>query len=509
MQTGASLFRLPYIKVTDWLAQKTFARYIWVQAIGQVFMESMIVISQGKDGVQRSGKAFASALLGLCVFVAVLATVTFSLRQRLRAQICARDAAVLHSVTLFELEKAASYASGFYGMGVAGEYLLDALLDVSRLDGVVAFRVFDTSGNLLDAAPSFFIGGGLSAEDLAKMGTMQPLGRFHRHAALGEYFVSSLIREGEGPPLLEVLVPLHKRGGDKLIGVGQFLLDGTPTLAAFAELDRNLITQAGLALLAALILGGGLTGWAFWNLHRGNQLLYARTRELVRANRELALRSRVSAIGAVTANLLHGLKNPLAALSMYVEERRRAGAAEEGLDDAGEAARRMARMIEDSISILAQEEGGERFDYALGEIADVVMARCGPLAARNGVKIVSEGCPELTLDNRRGNLLALAAVNLVQNAVQASKVGQEVRMEWGLRGDGAVSLLVCDNGPGLPEHMLGDPFLPVRSSKPGCSGVGLAIAAQLVKQMEAELKLEKSGPEGTEFSILFRCSEQS
>lgn len=472
-------------------------------------------------------RALLLALLGLGVFVGVLLGVSLSLRQRLRGQILARDAAVLSALALLEVEKADSQALAYYGLKSADEEsMLEALLDVSRLDGVVAFRVFDAQGQtLLDAVPTSFVRGELSPEDVDTLQkTRKPLSHFHPQSSLGRYFYLSganEAQENDRPlPVLEVLVPVHRRSSSELEGIGQFLLDGEPTEAAFAELDRNLALQAGFALLAALFLGGGLLLWSFLSLNRGYRLLYARTRELARANRELALRSRVSAIGAVTANLLHGLKNPLAALSLYVEERRRAGVAEEGLDDAGEAARRMGRMIEESVAILAQEEGGERFDYTLGEVAEVVLDRAQRNAKERGVSLsCANVLSEITIDNRRGNLLALAAVNLVQNAVQASEAGQEVALEWNLEtsegvGDdngqitGAVEgtcvcLRVRDAGAGLPEAMRVDPFQPVRSVKKGGSGVGLAIAAQLVRQMEGTLELEHTGEQGSVFAVRF------
>ncbi|MBN1403810.1 MAG: HAMP domain-containing histidine kinase [Opitutales bacterium] len=465
----------------------------------------MSQISQQRTEFRRiPRKALFTALLGLCVFIAVLGSVTVSLRAHLRSQILARDAAVLNSLALFEVEKADSLALSYYGLKLADEdSMLDALLDVSRLEGVVAFRVFDTQGELLDAAPSTFIRGKVRDEDLATLRALNPVSRFIPLADPDSYFLNSETDKSQNRlPILEVFVPVHRRNSEQLDGIGQYLLDGTPTAHAFRELDRNLMRQAAWALMTAFIMGGGLMLWAFISLNRGYQLLYARTRELARANRELALRSRVSAIGAVTANLLHGLKNPLAALSMYVEERRRTGAAEEGLEDAKDAASRMARMIEESVAILGQEDGEERFDYTLGEISEVVLGKAQNQARELDVALSCENCPEQSIDNRRGNLLALAAVNLVQNAVQASPAGKEVAMRWECDKTHA-TLRISDKGPGLPPHMAQDPFKPVTSSKRSGSGVGLAIAAQLVRQMGGQLHMEKSDAEGTTFAIRF------
>jgi signal transduction histidine kinase len=457
--------------------------------------------------------ALVASLAGLTMFAVVVTLVTLALRERLRAQIVARDASVLSSVAALEMERARALNANYaVDIGKSDEdSLLGALLDVSRLDGVVALRVFDADGNFVDAAPTNFVRGGIEKSDMASLQALKPVSHYHAQAALGTFIyekANAAASQSKPVPLLEVLVPIYERSGNKLKGVGQFLLDGTPTALAFDQLDRNLVMQDVLALFAAFILGGGLVSWSYWKLHRTNVLLSARTKELAKANRELALRSRVSAIGAVTAHLLHGLKNPLASLSMYVEERRKNNTTgDEGLDDAGEAVRRMGTMIEESVSILGQDAGDERFNYSLSDIEAVVLNRCEKLAVERGVAIRRGACPERTVDNRRGNLLALAAVNLTQNAIEATPEGRTVLLAWTEKGAGLISLQITDSGPGLPENVARDPFKPVRSSKCTGSGVGMAIAAQLVRQMGGELSLDHTGGDGTSFSISFRPGE--
>lgn len=470
------------------------------------------------DQGRIAGKALAASLGGMIVFVAILVSITLTLRGSLRAQIVSRDAAVLSSMVQYELSRARALNQLYPEEDdSADDSMLETLLDVARLDGVVAFRVFDADGEFLAAAPTVFVRGGLDEADMDTLKSLKPVSHFRPNAQLDNYFYNIPGKgsaEGATASLLEVFVPIYETQAGKLEGVGQFLLDGTPTAASFAQLDRSLARQVAMAGGAGLILGGGLLGWSFLLLHRRNAILLARTRELARANRELALRSRVSAIGAVTANLLHGLKNPLAALSLYVQERRRSGEGDrdEGLEDADEAARRMGSMIEQSVAILGQESGQERFDFSLAEITEVVTGQCKQSAMQHEVRLGSSAVPDVNIDNRRGNLLTLAAVNLTHNAVEASPAGSSVRLDWTAesnRKSGAcIQLRVSDAGSGLPEPMRADPFKPTHSAKKGGSGIGLAIAAQLVRQMGGELVLERTGPEGSVFSIRFPLQEE-
>jgi signal transduction histidine kinase len=449
--------------------------------------------------------ALIASAAGLAVFAVVVALVTLTMRERLRAQIVARDAAVLNSVAALELERARALGASYNADAEKNEVdtLLGAMLDVSRLDGVVALRVFDADGNFVDAAPANFVRGGIGEGDMATLRLFKPVSRYHENADLGAFIYETGRAASPRLPLLEVVVPLSERGG-RLIGYGQFLLDGRPAELAFRKLDENLLLQDALALLAAFTVGGGLVYWSYARLHKSNVLLAARTADLARANRELALRSRVAAVGSVTAHLLHGLKNPLASLSLYVEERRRnAPEGDEGLADANEAVARMGAMIEESVSILGQDAGGERFDYSAAEIEEVVLGRLAKAAREKGVIIRRGKCPEVQIDNMRGNLLALAASNLAQNAVEATPSGGSVSVDWSLEGDGKLCLRIHDTGPGLPEAVAKDPFRPVRSGKRTGSGVGMAIAAQLVRQMSGEIALEGTGREGSTFAITF------
>jgi signal transduction histidine kinase len=469
-------------------------------------MQTIAAVTQGDP--RKSGRfALVLSLAGLTVFAAVVALVAILLRERLRTQIVARDAAVLSSVTALEMDRARALNTNYalYLGGTGEDALLSALLNVSRLDGVVALRVFDGEGHFVDAAPTNFVVGGLSTEDLSTLRILKPVSHYREAANLSDFIYENHASAipSNPVPILEVLVPIYERNGTDLKGVAQFLLDGRATALAYRELDRNLILQTTLALFAAFVVGGGLVSWSFFKLHRSNLLLSARTRELARANRELALRSRISAIGSVTAHLLHGLKNPLAALSMYVEERRKNAGGEEGLEDAGEAIRRMGGMIEESVSILGQDAGDERFDYALSEIGEVILSRSGKPAAERGVHLESSPAPEANVDNRRGNLLALAAENLLRNAIEATPEGKTVRLDWITSPGGCVKLTITDSGPGLPQAIAADPFKPVRSGKRSGSGVGMAIAAQLVSQMGGTIALETSGPCGTVFTITF------
>jgi C4-dicarboxylate-specific signal transduction histidine kinase len=65
-----------------------------------------------------------------------------------------------------------------------------------------------------------------------------------------------------------------------------------------------------------------------------------------------------------------------------------------------------------------------------------------------------------------------------------------------------VEFLVEDGGAGLPEAVRGKLFQPCTSTKPGGSGLGLALSYQLAQQAGGRLELRRSDLQGTSFRLV-------
>ena len=67
-----------------------------------------------------------------------------------------------------------------------------------------------------------------------------------------------------------------------------------------------------------------------------------------------------------------------------------------------------------------------------------------------------------------------------------------------------VEILVKDNGPGIPAHILDKIFQPFFTTKPTGegTGLGLSLSYDIVKAHGGELKVDTKEGEGTEFSII-------
>lgn len=98
-----------------------------------------------------------------------------------------------------------------------------------------------------------------------------------------------------------------------------------------------------------------------------------------------------------------------------------------------------------------------------------------------------------------------ALLNLIDNAVRATRDGDVVELGAELRADGSLVLAVDDSGPGIPEGQRAAAL--ARFSRPGAadtdgSGLGLAIAAAVAEAHGGRLALDRSALGGCRAALV-------
>ncbi len=219
------------------------------------------------------------------------------------------------------------------------------------------------------------------------------------------------------------------------------------------------------------------------------------------------LRAAAAAEAKFMAFLSHDLRNQLNHISLVVE------VLTTKLADVPEYAEDVAQVRSAQRSIVDTVEGMERLLQAvrlhkgnveirrepvklLKTITNVV-AQFAPAAEAKGIKLAVL-VPEGATVNSDRRMLALILQNLVSNAVKYSEYGTvtiaaaQTDDEW--------SLAVADEGPGIaPEHretLFGEFVRGETHGQPGV-GLGLAVAWQAAKLLEAELTVESGVTVGT------------
>jgi signal transduction histidine kinase len=100
------------------------------------------------------------------------------------------------------------------------------------------------------------------------------------------------------------------------------------------------------------------------------------------------------------------------------------------------------------------------------------------------------------------DLLARALGNLVANALEAMREGGTLRVRTTRRGGAAVVVEVGDSGPGLDAEARKHLFTPYYTTKPGGTGLGLAVAQGIVTDHGGRIEVESEPGRGACFSIV-------
>ena len=113
-------------------------------------------------------------------------------------------------------------------------------------------------------------------------------------------------------------------------------------------------------------------------------------------------------------------------------------------------------------------------------------------ALETRLPVYVEKGPEVTIEGDADQIEQLL-INLIRNAVDAARLtGGGVGVGW--RADGThVEVRVEDEGPGLsnPDNL----FVPFYTTKPGGTGIGLALSRQIAEAHGGTLTLENRTPE--------------
>ena len=211
------------------------------------------------------------------------------------------------------------------------------------------------------------------------------------------------------------------------------------------------------------------------------------------ANQALALSSKTTAIGGITSHLMHGLRNPLAALKTQLNDSTGSSLNQEGL----EAVSRMEDLVDDVLRTLREYQGGIVYQITMNELLGLFENKFSPVAKKHSVNLRIEASSEHELENKEASLILLIIENLAHNAVEACSAGGELTIS----ATDSRMIKVSDNGSGLPEETKQRLFQPGRTSKEQGSGLGLAISKQLAMAIDAELRLAKSDEQGTTFEL--------
>lgn len=271
---------------------------------------------------------------------------------------------------------------------------------------------------------------------------------------------------------------------------------------------------------AGAIIGVVATGVDITEKRRAEEALARLNHQLAEANQELERRvaertaqlvhaERLATLGAVTAGVLHEVRNPLVTLNGYhrllrksieaLEPSGRLGELRERFQAAEKAASAMADVLENMLAFARKDAVQAVFDVG-DAIEDTRRLLCVPLT---GIAVRLEPAGRtLAVKGARAQLVQVLT-NLLSNAADAlrNRAAPEIRISWQARDDWAV-IEVADNGPGVPEQLRPQLFRPFFTTKQSQgTGLGLMVSRHIVERMAGQLSCQANPAGGACFVV--------
>jgi two-component system cell cycle sensor histidine kinase/response regulator CckA len=227
---------------------------------------------------------------------------------------------------------------------------------------------------------------------------------------------------------------------------------------------------------------------------------------------------RISSLGRLAASVAHEFNNVLMGIQPFIDLlSKRAGSDPTVKLVAPRIADAVARGKRITQEILRFTRIGEPSRVAV-RVADWLQAFEPELTQLAGPDVtVTVDVPSSLTMLADAHQLRQVFANLVVNAHHAMPNGGQLEIRaFGdtMRDDGndrsiaAVHFTICDTGVGIQQEMLRYIFEPLfTTKKSGGTGLGLAVASQVVMQHEGHIYAESALGEGTTFHVLIPASE--
>ncbi|GAB4169084.1 MAG: hypothetical protein Kow00108_02520 [Calditrichia bacterium] len=215
---------------------------------------------------------------------------------------------------------------------------------------------------------------------------------------------------------------------------------------------------------------------------------------------------RFAAVGELTAQIAHEIKNPLVSIGGF------ARLIEKKSEEIPEI-KKYANIIVNEVN---------RLEQILKSMLDYIKPEQIKLKTQNLNKLIystlelvkenlengyiieflpDRKCPLLKLDEEK---IHQVLINLLKNSLQAMPDGGKITIKTEYTHDKQVKLIVADQGTGIPQQVKSKLFQPFITTKTDGTGLGLAISKKILDAHDAKINFKSMKPKGTLINITFK-----
>ncbi|HYR97254.1 MAG TPA: ATP-binding protein [Candidatus Binatus sp.] len=285
----------------------------------------------------------------------------------------------------------------------------------------------------------------------------------------------------------------------------------TGTMAALGvsfQMNGRDVTPLVAACFGSSLAGFGfLVGLAVEGRRRDRcsaAIIRAQDEAIATTRARLAQSEKLAALGQLAAAVAHEVRSPLAVI------RSAAQGLAEAMPPGDEEARRAYSFITAEIDRLGSVVSSllafarplqiQPRSVPVHELFDRALLLARDDLAGKALTIRRDEASALPAVRADGDLICQVLLGLLANAAEAAPSGGEVALLAEASG-GVVELAVADSGPGVPADLRGRIFEPFFTTRPRGTGLGLAVARQIVEAHGGRIEVGERAGGGARFTV--------
>ncbi len=210
---------------------------------------------------------------------------------------------------------------------------------------------------------------------------------------------------------------------------------------------------------------------------------------------------RLRRMGEFAAEVAHEIRNPLASIELMtglIEDDLASGRSPGELIQRIRSAVRAMNHTVTNILLYTRNLRVEPAAFDLEELIDQSLAGIDDLASKKRLRVVRDH-PQVSVV-ADFDLLLQGLLNLLLNAAQAAPEGGQLEVRAEAR-EHELLLSVADDGPGIPEAIQSQVFLPFFTTKTTGTGLGLAMVKRAIEAHGGTIAFHSPAGGGTSFHI--------
>lgn len=290
------------------------------------------------------------------------------------------------------------------------------------------------------------------------------------------------------------------------VTIGAILVDNMYNGAPITDSNIRLLTRFAAP-----------AGWAIENIRLFEKVSTV-SRELFNLEDQMARAERLSALGEMSAEIAHELKNPLMTIGGFARKLSRRTADEKEAMYASiivSEVERLESLLTNALD-LSKEMTITRISTDINDIVRDSVNFYSRLMSERGIETrmqLASAIEEALIDP---SWIKQVVINLILNAIEAMSCARHtsgrtltIATDFIDHEDPYVILKIADTGGGIPDEDFHKIFNPFFTTKPSGTGLGLSLCKKIIRLHHGSMEIDNKLGDGVTFTIYLPCATAS